>query len=290
MRRVLLVGGGGGVVGRGIVDELASRYDIRSYHRSPAPGEKGRVEFVAGDLHQIDRFPQLLQGVDAIVNVVWYREPGPDRLFVRTVAALNALVAEARRANISRFVQISLPPAPPELEARTPYLKRKREFEAGLSRSGIPTTLLQPSAIFAPGDRLISVMLDLLRRHHHFPLWGDGGYHLSPISNRDVGALVGEALEGRLPPVQLVGGPERMTYLELLALLQSHLGVRRKLVRVSPTFGRIAVQLFNALGWHVLYTYEYDWLLSDMLGLRPAPVPGREMVRLKEFLGVSVKP
>jgi uncharacterized protein YbjT (DUF2867 family) len=278
------MGGGGGVVGRGIVEELSSRYSIRSYHRTPTPSEKGKVEFVPGDLHDVERFPRLLEGVDAVVNVVWYREPGPDRLFVRTVRSLGALVEAARRANVSRWVQVSLPPAPPDLEERTPYLKRRREFETALVQSGIPTNLLQPSAVFAAGDRLIGVMLDLLRRHRHFPMFGDGGYHLSPVSNRDVGALVGEALEGRLPPVQLVGGPERMTYAELLELLQVHLGVKRRLVRVSPGLGRFTIQLFNAVGWHPLYTYEYDWLLSDLLGLPPAPRPGRDLIRLGDFL------
>lgn len=278
------MGGGGGVVGRGVVEELAPRYAIRSFHRNSVASEQGKVEFVPGDVEDTARFPDLLKGIDAIVNLVWYREPGPDRKFARTAAALSQLVSAAKAAGVERFVQISLPPAPPRLEERTPYLKRKREFESNLVRSGLATNLLQPSAIFAPGDRLIAVMLDLLRRYRHFPLWGDGSYHLSPVWNRDVGALVGEALEGRLPPVVAFGGPQRITYLELLDLLQKHLGVQRKLVRVSPGFGRTAVRLFNAVGWHVLYTYEYDWLISDMLGLPPAPRAARDLLPLSEFL------
>ncbi len=278
------MGGGGGVVGRGILAELAGRYPIRSYHRSPTPLEQGRVEFVPGDVLETSRFPSLVEGVDAIVNVVWYRQPGPDRLFARTSTALQALVEAAVRAGVHRFVQISLPPATPRLEAKTPYLYRKREFERVLLRSGLEVTLLQPSAIFAPKDRLVHVMLDLMRRYGRFPIFGEGGYHLTPVWNRDVGWLVGEALEGRLSGTVLVGGPERFTYLELLALLQKHVPRPVRFVKVSPGLGRFAVRFFNAVGWHVLYTYEHDWLVSDLLGFPAPPHPGREFLTLERFL------
>ena len=284
VRRILLLGGGTGVVGRGIVGELADRYTITSYHRNPAAGEGAQVRFVQGDLSDVERLRPLLRGQQAVVNVVWYRAPGPDRLFAATVRGLQAVTRVCREEGVGRFVQISLPPAPPALERAVPYLRRKREFEAGLLSSGLDVVLIQPSAIFAPGDRLIGAMLRLLGRHGRFPYWGDGGFHLSPIWNRDVGWLVGEALEGRLRGTILAGGPERITYAELLERLQRTLGRRSKLLRVSVPTARRVVQLFNAVGWHVLYTYEFDWLVSDMLGLPPAPHEGRQMRTLSDFL------
>ncbi|MDE1836413.1 MAG: NAD(P)H-binding protein [Euryarchaeota archaeon] len=282
--KVLLMGGGAGVVGSGVLAEIAGRYEIRSYHRTPAPSERGKVEFVSGDVGEVGRFPELVRGVDSIVNVVWYRQPGPDRLFARTEASLRALVSAAQAAGVERFVQISLPPATSRLESRTPYLYHKRAFEKEMGASGLKVTLLQPSAIFAPQDRLIHVMLDLMQRHRRFPLFGDGGYHLSPIWHQDVGWLVGEALEDRLSGTVLAGGPQRYTYLELLELLQRYVPQRVKLVRVSLPTGRLAVQFFNALGWHVLYTYEYDWLVSDLLGFAAPSHPGREFRTLESFL------
>ena len=278
------MGGGGGVVGSGVLEELAGRYAIRSYHRTPIKEERGKVEFVPGDLHQTERFPELVKGVDAVVNLVWYRQPGPDRLYARTAKDLLALLEASRAGGVHQFVQVSLPPAPPELEARTPYLRRRREFESALQDSGLKVTLIQPSAIFAHRDRLVHVMLELMRRYGRFPLFGEGDYHISPIWHRDVGWLVGEALDDRLKGTVLAGGPERFTYLELLELLQRSLGRRVRWVKVSRTTGRWAVRFFNSVGWHVLFTYEYDWLLSDMLGFSSPPHPGREFQRLEPFL------
>ncbi len=283
-KRVLLLGGGGGVVGSGVLEELLREYAVVSYHRAPLAGESGRVTFVPGDLRQLPDRPELFRQLYAVVNVVWYREPGPDRRFAPAADALHRVVQRCVEEGVERFVQISLPPGPPALEAKLPYFTRRRPFERALLASGLKATLLQPSAVFAPRDRLIQVMLALLRRHRYFPLFGSGEYHLSPIWHRDLGLLVVEALAGRLPPVMLAGGPERMTYRELLELLSRAVGREPHLIRVSPRVGRWAVQAFNALGWHVLYTYEYDWLLSDTLGF-PAPsgLP-RPLLRLKEFL------
>ncbi|EQD54197.1 NAD-dependent epimerase/dehydratase [mine drainage metagenome] len=283
-KRVLLLGGGGGVVGSGVLEELLREYSVVSYHRTPLAGESGRVTFVPGDLRELPERPELFRQLHAVVNVVWYREPGPDRRFAPAAEALHRVLQRCVEEGVERFVQISLPPGPPALEARLPYFTRRRPFEAALLASGLKVNLLQPSAVFAPQDRLVQVMLGLLRRHRYFPLFGNGEYHLSPIWHRDLGLLVVEALSGRLPPVTLAGGPERMTYRELLGLLSRAVGRDLRLVRVSPRAGRWAVRGFNALGWHVLYTYEYDWLLSDTLGF-PAPTGlPRPFLHLEEFL------
>lgn len=285
---ILLVGGGTGVVGSGIVAELADRYRILSAHRHPDPQESPKVTFVPFDILAGPPTPSQFQGVDAVVNVVWYREPGPDARFARLSEALGAMAEVASKAGVRRFVQLSLPPAPERLETRVPYLRRKREFESRLQKQSFDVTLLQPSAIVAPHDRLIQVMLRLMRRYRHFPMWGDGGYHVSPIHTRDVGWLVGEALEGRLPRVLRVGGPVRYTYRELVDLIGRAAGRPPKLVHVSPSLGRAVVQMMNAVGNHALYTYELDWLLSDMLGLPPHG--GRELTRLETVLGLPVPP
>jgi uncharacterized protein YbjT (DUF2867 family) len=282
--RVLLVGGGGGVVGSGVLEELLREHSVISYHRSPVASENGRVTFVPGDLRDLPQRPELFRGLRGVVNVVWYREPGPDRRFAPVAEALHGVLRRCVEEGVERFVQISLPPGPPGLESRIPYFTRRRPFESALLTSGLKVNLIQPSAVFAPRDRLIQVMLALLRRHRFFPLFGDGEYHLSPLWHRDLGLLVAEALAGRLPTVTLAGGPERFTYRELLGLLSRAVGRRPHLVRVSPRMGRWAVKGFNALGWHVLYTYEYDWLLSDTLGFPPPAGSFRPFLRLEDFL------
>ncbi len=283
-KRVLLLGGGGGVVGSGVLEELLREYSVISYHRTPLANESGRVTFVPGDLRQLPDRPELFERLYAVVNVVWYREPGPDGRFAPVADALHRVLGRCVEEGVERFVQISLPPGPPALEAKLPYFTRRRPFERTLLSSGLKVNLLQPSAVFAPRDRLIQVMLALLRRHRYFPLFGSGEYHLAPIWHRDLGLLVAEALAGHLPPVTLAGGPDRMTYRELLGLLARAVGREPHLVRVSPRMGRWAVQAFNAVGWHVLYTYEYDWLLSDTLGFPPPPDLPRPFLRLEEFL------
>lgn len=282
--RVLLVGGTSGVLGGGIRAELASRHQLVSFHRHPDPGESPGIEFAPGDVTDPSTFPTALRDIDAVVNLVWYRAPGPDSLFRRTVEGLRELARQAARQGIRRWVQISLPPAPPRLERSVPYLFRRRELEAALLTEPMDVVRIQPSAVFAPRDRLVQVMLQLMERHHRFPLWGDGEYHVSPIHTRDVAWLVGEALAGRLPPLTLAGGPDRYTYRQLVEMLFAVAGLPPRWVRLSPGLARRLVQALNAVGYHALYTYELDWLMSDLLGLPEPPHPGRSFARLEDFL------
>ena len=282
--KVLLVGGGGGVVGSGVLEELVGRFPVRSFHRSPLATEQGRVEFVPGDISGPELPPRLLDGVGAVVNLIWYREPGPDARFRAAHEGLRRLLQRCREAGVERFVQISLPPGPERWERTIPYFVRRRDFERELLHSGLTVNLVRPSAVFAPRDRLIAVMLGLMRRHRHFPLFGEGEYHLSPIWHRDVGALVASALEGQLGKDVLAGGPERLRYLELLELLARAAGRTPRWVRVSPRTGRWAIRAMNAVGYHALYLYEYDWLLSDTLGFPPPPGAPRPFLPLERFL------
>jgi uncharacterized protein YbjT (DUF2867 family) len=283
---VLLVGGGTGVLGRGILREIGPRYRLVSFHRRPDPQEQGQVHrYIAGDVTDEQALLPALEGVDAIVNVVWYRPPGPDALFQRTAQGILKLARRARERGIRKFVQISLPPAPEFLERRVPYLARRRELERGLQGvPGLDLVRIQPSAVFGPRDRLIQEMRRIIRTYHLLPMWGDGHYHVSPIFADDVGWVVGEALEGRVPPVILVGGPDRFTYRDLSDLLFRCEGRPPRYWKVGPSTGRWLVRILNALGIHSLYTYEYEWLISDMLGLPEPPHPGREFHRLAEFL------
>ncbi|MGI0151584.1 MAG: NAD-dependent epimerase/dehydratase family protein, partial [Thermoplasmata archaeon] len=123
--RLLLVGGAGGFVGRALLRELGSEYAIRSVHRRVAPVESGRVEWVAADATGPVDWARALAGVRVVVNLAWFRWESPER-FRALHDGLRRLLAAAERARVERFLQVSVPPATPEMERTLPYLLYKR--------------------------------------------------------------------------------------------------------------------------------------------------------------------
>jgi len=267
--RLLLVGGGGGLVGRALIQEFSPDWNIRSVHRHPAPAEAvPSVEWVAADVAGVPDWRPLLEGVDVVVNVAWYRS-GPDRRFRPLAEGLCRLVAVAGATGVGRIVQISVPVATEHIETTLPYMVRKREVDRAVATSGVPCSIVRPTMLFGPRDKLLTVMLRTMARWHRFPIFGDGEYHVSPIAVRDLARIVRReaGLEGSRTVT--AGGPRVWRYRELTDFLFDSLGLAPHYFHLTATGGERLARLLETLGSSLLYAYEVEWLLSDRLGLPP---------------------
>jgi uncharacterized protein YbjT (DUF2867 family) len=283
--RMLLVGGGGGLVGRSIVEEFSGDWRIRSLHRHPAPSETGRsnVEWIRGDAVSITEWPPLLQDVDLVLNVAWYRF-GPDRRFAPLAAGLRRLIEASERAGIARFVHISVPDAPSSIETGLPYLVRKREVDRALVESSLPYAIVRPTMLFAPRDRLLTVMMRTIARYHRFPMFGDGEYHLSPIAARDLARIVRREAGLVARRTVTAGGPERWRYRDLTDALFAALGRMPRYFHLSPKGSIRLARFIETMHSTLLYAYEVEWLLSDMLGPPPYQGLDRPLLPVGPFL------
>ena len=266
--RLLLVGGGGGLVGRAVLPELLPHFRIRSVHRHPALNEGPEVEWVRADVKAVDDWAPILHDVQVVLNLAWYRwESGA--VFRSLGDGLRRLVDAAVRAPVQRFLQVSVPPAPPSMESSLPYLFYKRQVDSAVEKSGLSYRIVRPTMLFGPGDVLLGVMFRLMRRYPFFPMFGDGTYHVSPIAVSDLARVLRQEAQASAVGTVDLGGPERLTYRQLTDRI---FGVLRKRPRYWRLSGRGALRLTRfmvAMGSTTLYPYEVEWLMSDMLGLPP---------------------
>ncbi|HTT35106.1 MAG TPA: NAD(P)H-binding protein [Thermoplasmata archaeon] len=283
-RTVLVVGGLGGLLGRAVGAELAGNFEVRSLHRRPGPGDAGDgISFVAGDAGTIPDWAPLLEGVDAVVLLAWYRSASP-RAFQRLADGIERLLSAAGRAGVRRVVHVSVPEAPPALERTLPYLREKRRVDQAVVASGIPYRILRPSAVFGPGDVLLGVMMRTIHRWGRLPMFGDGRYHLSPIASADVGRAIRLGLDGGGSGIEEAGGPERFEYRELAERMFAALGRPPRYLRLSPRGGHRLARLLELAGSSLLYAYEVDWLVSDRLGLPPLRGLDRPLAPVDAYL------
>jgi uncharacterized protein YbjT (DUF2867 family) len=285
--RLLLVGGGGGLVGRAILREFAPDWSIRSVHRHPTAEESiPAVEWVPADVASVADWRPILEGVDVVVNVAWYRS-GPDRRFQPLAEGLGRLIANARQSGLGRFVQISVPLATDHIESTLPYMVRKREVDRALAASGVPYSIVRPTMLFGPRDKLLTVMLRTMLRWRRFPIFGDGEYHVSPIAASDLARIVRH--EAGLSGERTVGagGPRRWRYRELTDRLFDCLGLPARYFSISSRGGQRLARLLERVGSSLLYPYEVEWLVSDRLGLPPYEGLSTPLVPVEEFLRVE---
>ncbi len=266
-RRILLVGGGSGFVGRALLSECRSDFRIRSLHRTASPEEAAAgVEWVPGDVASGPDWGRVLGGVDVVVTLAWYRA-GPDRRFRRVAEGLTRLIAEADRRRVPRFVHVSVPEAPESLERDLPYLARKREVDRALEASGLDYVILRPTLLYGPRDKLLTVMLRTMERYHRFPMFGDGEYHVSPLAVEDFARVLRREADRGGRRVVSVGGPQRWVYRALTDRMFAALRRPPRYFRLSPAGSVRLARVLERLGSSRLYAYEVEWLLSDRLGL-----------------------
>ncbi len=275
---LLVVGGCGGLVGRAVLAEFSGDHRIRSVHRHSVPAEATQgVDWVPADAARVPDWGPMLEGVDAVLNLAWYRH-GSARRFRPLAAGLLRLIAAAQRADIPRFVHVSVPDAPASLESGLPYLAFKRTIDRALEASSLAYAIVRPTMLFGDRDRLLTVMLRTMSRYRRFPMFGNGLYHVSPLAAKDLARIVRQEMERGGRTNRIVGGPQRWVYRSLTDRMFELLGLAPRYVGLSPANSVRLARLMETLGSSRLYAYEVEWLLSDRLG--PPPYEG-----LSESLG-----
>jgi NADH dehydrogenase len=286
---VLLAGGGGGLVGRAVSAELARDHEIRSVHRHRAPNEPGLgVRWVPGDITGPVDWDGLLDGVDVVVNLAWYRW-GSERRFRRLYEGLRRLLEASVRRRVPRFLQLSVPAAPVTLETGIPYLTYKRRFDRELAESGLSYAILRPTMMFGERDVLLGVMMRTIHRYPFFLMFGDGNYRLSPIAAADVARIVRRFSMNEETGTFTLGGPVAYRYHDLTDQMFRLLGKRPRYWRLRPMGSRRLAWLLQGLGSTLLYEYEVEWLLSDMLAPPAYEGLDRPLERVEPYLAAQAR-
>ena len=282
--RLLVIGGCGGLAGRAVLEEFAADWSIRSVHRHPVPSEaQAEVEWMPGDAASVPDWTPYLEGVDVVLNLAWYRQ-GREHRFRSLGEGLVRLVRASERAGVRRWLQVSVPEAPPALETQLPYLVWKRFVDRAVIESSVPHSVVRPTMLFGPQDKLLTVMLRTIHRYHRFPMFADGEYHVSPIAARDLARILRHEAETPGSRVVPAGGPRRWVYRELTDRLFAALGREPRYFPLGPRGSVRLARLLETFGSDLLYAYEVEWLLSDMLGLPPYVGLDRPLEPVEPFL------
>lgn len=226
----ILITGGTGFVGGNLRDALGDR-PIRLLVRDKARAARlagGNVETIEGDVTRPETLRGCMNGCEAVIHLVAIIEETKGATFDGVIhRGTTNVVDEARRVGIKRFIHMSAMGA--TNDPRYPYLKAKWDAEQVVKRTDIPWTIFRPSVNFGPGDGFISVLANLVRKAPVIPVVGSGKSKFQPISVRDVALSFVRALDDPKTAYQTyeLGGPEILTYEELLDTIALRLGKKK---------------------------------------------------------------
>lgn len=250
--RSVLVAGGTGYLGRHVVRELVARgHRVVCLARRRA-GVGGRLdegairELLSGaevrfgdvlDRHSLARDAVRGERFDAVVSCLASRGGGVRDAWRIERDANQALLETVGEAGCGHFVLLS---ALCVQKPRLAFQHAKREFEATLAGSGMPFSIVRPTAFF----KSLSGQVAAVRRGRPFVVFGNGELTAcKPISERDLAMFVADCLEdpARRNAILPVGGPgPAITPREQGELLFSLAGR-------SPRFRHVPVRVLDAV-------------------------------------------
>lgn len=251
----IAVAGATGFVGQALIPRLSREYRIVGLTRSPtraAMKDDTGIEWRHCDLFSMAEVETALTGVDIALYLVHSMLPSA-RLTQADFVDLDLLLADnfgrAAKANgVQQIVYIG--GILPRGETSSPHLTSRYEVERTLAGPGTPVTTLRAGLIVGPGGSSFTMLVNLVRRLPVMVLPGWTCGDSNPIAIEDVVRAVRHCI-GRAETygqVYEIGGPETMTYREMLQRTAEQLGLRRPMVGVSlvsPELSRMWVSTFT---------------------------------------------
>lgn len=291
----VLVTGGAGFIGRHCVKSLRKAgHSVRVVARSSRIRADRDLEVVCGDVTDPGSLAPALEGIDAVVHCVGIIVEPRGVTFESVVrdGALN-LVTACAASGVERIVYISALGARPH--ARSRYHGTKWEAEESIRGSGITHTILRPSIVFGPGDAFINKLLKL----PFIILPAGGGSKLQPIFVEDLSELIAQSLANPAAENQTFdsGGPEQMTYREMMTTALEVSGRRKPMISVPMGFMKLLASISDPFQkiyppLALITREQYKMLQEDNIGDNTkllTAFPGVKLHALREGLAAYLR-
>lgn len=243
---MIFIAGGTGFIGQNLLRELKKegssvRCLARTEEKAEVCRERG-FEAVTGDITERESLKGVLEGIETVVHLVGIIEEQGKITFEKVhVEGTRNLVDEAKKAGVKYlFFQSALGAS---LNSDSAYQRTKAEAEEIVKDSGIPYIIFRPSLVIGERDGFTERLKDLVKIGPFVPIPGTGEARFQPIY---VGDWIRCFLRiiGRQEAIGRTyefGGPEHLTYNELVLQLMDVIGIRKPLIHIPISLARIGV-------------------------------------------------
>ncbi|WP_448659529.1 complex I NDUFA9 subunit family protein [Sphingomonas sp. CJ99] len=290
--RLVTLFGGGGFLGRYIVQELlAAGARVRIAQRDPRKalslkplGGLGQIQFMAADVTRPDTVARAVAGADAVVNLVGILNGAFDA--VHADGAGNVAQAAAD-AGVGALVHVSALGA--DAGSASAYGRSKAAGEAAVRAAFPQATILRPSIVFGREDQFINRFAGMIASFPVVPVLKPDA-RFQPVYVVDLAHAVVKALAN---PGQFggttysLGGPDTISMGELNRWIAREIGKSPAIVELPDAVGSMIAGLGFLPGAPIT---RDQWAMLQTDNVVPAGAEGIEAFGIAPVPMASVAP
>ena len=244
----VVVFGATGFIGRALLPALAAEQEVVAVSRSSRPPQKG-ITWVVADVADAPAVRRALDGAEVVYYLV--HSLGAADFEERDVAGARTTAAEAETAGARQIVYLG--GLGEEGEELSPHLQSRLETGRALASGAVPLTTLRAAVVVGKGSAAFETIVALVDRLPVMvaPRWvstptqpialADTVRYLAAVAGRE--ETIGETYD--------LGGPEVMTYRQMIERVADMRGKRRVIIEVpvlTPFLSSLWLHLVTPVG------------------------------------------
>ncbi|HET9324574.1 MAG TPA: NAD(P)H-binding protein [Gaiellaceae bacterium] len=267
----IVVFGATGVIGSALTALLSDEHDVVAVSRNPhAPA--GRVTWVAADATDAGSVREALAGAQVAYHLV--HSLGSPDFEERDLAAAKTVAQEAEAAGLEQLVYLG--GFGEEGDDLSSHLRSRLETGRALASGSVPVTTLRAAVVIGKGSAAFETIVALVDRLPVMlaPRWVSTP--TQPIALADAVRFLG-GVAGRdeaLGETYDLGGPEVMTYRQMIERIARLRGKRRVIVEVP-----VLTPFLSSLWLHLVTPVGAGVARPLVEGLRNPTVAADERIR-----------
>ena len=257
MKKILLTGATG-FIGKALTRHLAEtdyqvRVLIHPSGKSPDLPTGIPVEATVSGLNDIRGLRAALVDVDIVYHLASQERLGARGDLLETdIKGTRNLVQAAQESGASRFIYLSHLGA--DRASAYPLMTAKAIAEDSIRKSSLDYTILRAGIVYGPQDRFTTALARMIQSIPLvFPLPDQGDTLLQPLWIEDLANILLWTLDNPKTERELfeIGGPEQLSFRDIIVTMLDVMGVNRTLISVSTPLIRFATVLADYLSWQI---------------------------------------